>query len=58
MIKNFLCGLCSDEVGDDHDYVQCDLCKKWNLTRCLNIGAKKYKKLKTIHIPGAAQTIQ
>ena len=43
MIKHFPCGLCSDEVGDS-DSVQCDLCNKWNHTRCLNIGTKQSEK--------------
>ena len=45
MIKNFPCGLCSDEVGDNDDSVQCDLCNKWNHTRCFNIDAEEYEKL-------------
>ena len=44
MIDNFPYGLCSHEVADNDDSVQCDLCKKWNHTGCLNIGAEKYKK--------------
>ena len=32
MIKNFPSGLCSAEVGDSDDSVQCDLCNKWNHT--------------------------
>ena len=51
MIKNFPCGLCSDEVGDNDDSVQCDLCNKWNHTRCLNIDAEQYEKLKKDPLP-------
>ena len=58
MIKNFPCGLCSDEVGDNDDSVQCDLCNKWNHTRCLNIDAEQYKNLKKIHCSGTVQTVQ
>ena len=32
MIKNFPCGFCSDEIGDNDDSVQCDLRNKWNHT--------------------------
>ena len=45
MIKIFPCGLCSDEVGDN-DSVQCDLCNRWNHTRCLNIGTEQSEILK------------
>ena len=51
MIKKFPCGLCSDEVGDNYDSVQCDLCNKWNHTRCLNMDAEQYKKLKKDPLP-------
>ena len=51
MIKNFPCGLCSDEVGDNDDSVQCDLCNKWNHTTCLNIDTEQYKKLKNDPLP-------
>ena len=51
MIKIFPCGLCSDEVGDNDDSVQCDLCNKWNHTRCLNIDAEQYEKLKKDPLP-------
>ena len=46
MANNFPCESCSDEVGDNDDSVQCDLCNKWNHTRCLNISA------------GTVQTVQ
>ena len=45
MTNNFPFGLCSGEVGDNDDSVQCDLCDKWNHIRCFNIGAEQYKKL-------------
>ena len=55
MIKNFHlnfpCVLCSDEVGDNDDSVQCDLFDKWNHTRRLNIDAEQYKKLKKDPLP-------
>ena len=51
MINNFSCGLCSDEVGDNDNSVQCDLCKKLNHTGCLHIGAEKCKKLKNNPLP-------
>ena len=51
MINNFPRGLCSDEVEDNDDSVHCDLCNKWNHTGCLNIGAKKYEKLKKDPLP-------
>ena len=51
MINNFPCGLCSDEVEDDDNLVQCDLCNKWNQTGCLNIGAEKYEKLENDPLP-------
>ena len=51
MIKNVPCGLCSDEVGDNDDSVQCDLYKKWNHTRCLDIAAEQYEKLKKDPLP-------
>ena len=43
--------MCSDEVGDNDDSVQCDLCNKWNHTRCLNIDAEQYEKLKKDPLP-------
>ena len=46
MANNFPCESCSDEVGDNDDSVQCDLCNKWNHTRYLNIIAEQYEKLK------------
>ena len=59
MIKNFLCGFCSNEVGDNYDSVQCDLCNKWNHTRCLNIDAEQYEKReKDPHCSGTVQTMQ
>ena len=58
MIINFPCRLCSDEVGDNNDSVQCDLCSRWNHIGCLNIGTSKNKEnLKKIHYPGIAQTV-
>ena len=51
MINNFPSGLCSHEVGDNGDSVQCDLCNKWNHNRCLNIGTEKYEKLKKDSLP-------
>ena len=41
----------SDEVGDNGGSVQCDLCNKWNHTRCLNIGSEQYEKLKKDLLP-------
>ena len=51
MTNNFPCGLCSDEVGDNDDLVQCDLCNKGNHTRYLNISAEQYEKLKKDPLP-------
>ena len=51
MTNNFPCGFCTDEVGDNDDSVQCDLRNKWNHTRCLNIIAEKYEKLKKDPLP-------
>ena len=51
MIKNAPCEWCSDEVGDNYDSVQCDLCNKWNHTRCLNIDAEQYEKVKKDPLP-------
>ena len=51
MTNNFPCGLCSDEVGDSDNSIQCDLCNKWNHTRCLNISAEQYEKLKKDPLP-------
>ena len=51
MIKNVPGGLCSDEVGDNDDSVQCGLYKKWNHTRCLDIAAEQYEKLKKDPLP-------
>ena len=51
MINNFPCGLCSDEVGDNADLVQRDLCNKWNHTRCLNIHSEQSEKLKKDPLP-------
>ena len=45
------CRLCSDEVGDNDDSVQCDLCNKWNDSKCLNIDAEQYEKLKKDPLP-------
>ena len=45
------CRLCSDEVGDNGDSVQCDLCNKWNDSKCLNIDAEQYEKLKKDPLP-------
>ena len=55
MIKKFSCGLCSDEVGDNDNSVQCDLCNKWNHTRLMQNDMKNLKK---IHCPGTVQTVQ
>ena len=41
LTNNFQCGLYSDEVGDNNDSVQCDLCNKWDHTGCLYVGAEK-----------------
>ena len=48
---NFSCGLYSNEVGDNDNSVQCDLCNKWNHTKSLNIGAEQYKKHKKDPLP-------
>ena len=48
---NFCCGLCSGKVGDNDNSVQCDLCNKWNHTKCLNIGAEQYEKRKKDPLP-------
>ena len=62
MTKNFQCGLCSDEVGDNDDSVQCDLFDKWNHTRRLNIDAEQYEKIKkdpmSWYCPNCAMEIQ
>ena len=49
MMKKFSCGLCSDEVGDNDNSVQCDLCNKWNHTRLMQNN--KYEKLKKDPLP-------
>ena len=51
MIKNAPCEWSSDEVGDNYDSVQCDLCNKWNHTRSLNIDAEQYEKVKKDPLP-------
>ena len=56
MINNFPGGLCSDEVRDNVDSVQYDLCKMWNYTGSLNIGDEKFEK--HIHHPGTVQAVQ
>ena len=43
--------MCSGEVGDNDDSAQCDQCNKWNHTRCLNIDAEQYEKLKKDPLP-------
>ena len=43
--------MCSDEVGDNDDSVHCDLCNKWNHTRCFNIDAEQYEKRKKDPLP-------
>ena len=51
MTNNFPCGLYSDEVGDNDNSVQCDLCNKCHHTTCFNISTEQYKKLKNNPLP-------
>ena len=46
MINNVPCWLCSDEVEDNNNSVQWDLCNKWNHTSYVNLGAEQCETLK------------
>ena len=50
-MNNFPSGLCSDEIGDNDDSIQWDLCNKWDHTWCLNIGTEQYGKHKKDPLP-------
>ena len=58
MTNNFLCRLCSDKVGDNDDSVKCDLYKKWNHIRRLNLALNNTKNFEKFHCPGTVETAQ
>ena len=56
MIKNFPCGLRSDEVGDNDDSIQ--YVTNGITLDVLILTLNNTKNLKKIHCPGTVQTVQ